>query len=213
MRGRKKRGSIPHLGMHLDAEVSIDEDGLPARRRIDIWPPLPGEWQLTVARPKRLKGPAVAWINVVVGGPAWAWGGGTTSTTSIAPGDSARWRLTWGPPSRTVGVRRPVRLVEVPDTVSATLNVEVFNGDSLSPEMFPNQAIEFASVQIEDLHELRLTDKDGRVTIAGVRPGRCVVKVVALGWKVQEPDTITIGPGEIVKLRHAMVGGPRVVRY
>ncbi len=139
MRGRKKTVSIPHLGMHLDGEISIDEDGLPARRRIDIWPPLPGEWQLTVSLPKRLKGPTVAWINVVVGGPVWARGGGTTSTTSIPPGDSARWRLTWGPPSRTVGVRRPVSLVEVPDTTSATLNVEVFNGDSLSPGMFSNQ--------------------------------------------------------------------------
>ena len=213
MRGKKKSGSIPRLGMVLMDEFSIDEDGVPARKRIDIWPPTPGEWQLTVALPKRLKSPDVVWINVVVAGPDWAWGGGTTSVTRMASGDSSRWRLTWGLPSHAVGVHRPVSLVEFPEDASAKLVVEVFNGDSLVPRMALNEPVEFANVDFDEPRELHVTDKDGRVTIAGVKPGRYVVRVRALGWKVQEPDTVTLKPGEVAKLRHALVGGYHVVQY
>jgi hypothetical protein len=87
---------------------------------------------------------------------------------------------------------------------SANLVVRVIDSTS-------GTGVPYANVEING--KTLVSSEEGLVS-ASVDPGTpCVVRVRALGWAIQAPDTITLVGGQLRDLRHVMQGQPPVVKY
>jgi outer membrane receptor protein involved in Fe transport len=96
---------------------------------------------------------------------------------------------------------------------AGSITGQVFDADLKVP-------IEYANVVLRSLHDSSqvdgtVTDKSGRFTLAGVRPGRYFVEVSFIGYRQKSVSDIAVGPGAIrdlgrLTLRQAAVEVPGV---
>jgi len=83
-----------------------------------------------------------------------------------------------------------------PDTAKGNLLLQVRDG---------NSPMAFCNVYVDLDHNQCLTDENGQLALR-LRPGRYYVVVKAVGFKPQNPDTVTVLGGETAKLTHHLVG-------